>query len=189
MDLLQEDGMLDRLIKVASTPAPLDAILRAHAAYIERLQAITSRGGGHLDADTYVNADSYEAALRSAGSLINLVDAVVGRQAENGLALVRPPGHHALVHNGMGFCVFANVAVAARWAQRQHGIQRIDRGFRRAPRQWHPGYLYDDPRASLARTSTHTCSGRALPPKWEPRPGMGPSSTCLPPHVRRPRLS
>ena len=126
MDLLQEDGILDRLIQVPSTPASLDAVLRVHTpAYLERLQAITARGGGHLDADTYVNGDSYEAALRAAGSLLNLVDAVVGRQAENGLALVRPPGHHALVHNGMGFCIFANVAVAARWAQRQHGIQRV----------------------------------------------------------------
>jgi acetoin utilization deacetylase AcuC-like enzyme len=126
MDLLQEEGMLDQLIQIPSTPAPLEAILRVHTpTYIERLQAITARGGGHLDADTYVNADSLEAAMRSTGSLLNLVDAVVGRQAENGLALVRPPGHHALVHNGMGFCIFANVAVAARWAQRQHGIQRV----------------------------------------------------------------
>ena len=69
MELLQDEGMLERLISVPSAPAPLDAILAVHSpAYLERLQAITGRGGGHLDADTYVNADSYEAALRSAGS-------------------------------------------------------------------------------------------------------------------------
>ena len=118
--------MLAQLISVQSTLAPLDAILSVHSpTYLDRLQKITARGGGHLDADTYVNADSYEAALRSTGSLLNLVDAVVARQADNGFALVRPPGHHALVHNGMGFCIFANVAVAARWAQRRHGMQRV----------------------------------------------------------------
>jgi acetoin utilization deacetylase AcuC-like enzyme len=126
MELLMDEGMLDRLVHVASAPAPLDAILRVHTPqYLERLQIISQRGGGHLDADTYVNGESFEAALRAAGGIMNLVDAVLWKQANNGFALVRPPGHHALVHNGMGFCIFANVAVAARWAQRQHGVQRI----------------------------------------------------------------
>ncbi len=126
MDLLQEENILDRLIQVPSTPAPLDAILQVHTPrYLKRLEQITARGGSHLDADTYVNGSSYQAALRSAGGVLNLVDAVAGRQVENGLALVRPPGHHALAHNGMGFCIFANAAVAARWAQKQHGIQRV----------------------------------------------------------------
>ena len=126
MELLQEEGMLDRLVSVPSAPAPPDAILRVHTPqYLDRLQVITQRGGGHLDADTYVNAQSLEAAQRAAGGILNLVDAVLWKQADNGFALVRPPGHQALVHNGMGFCIFANVAVAARWAQRQHGIQRV----------------------------------------------------------------
>lgn len=126
MDLLSEDGIFDRLVKVTGVSAPLEAVLAVHSpGYIERLQRITGRGGGHLDADTYANRDSYEAALRAAGGLISLVDAVLWRQADNGFALVRPPGHHALVHNGMGFCLFANVAIAARWARRQHGLKRI----------------------------------------------------------------
>lgn len=126
MDLLNEERMLDRLANVAGTAAPLDAVLRVHTStYVERLELITQRGGGYLDADTYVNGDSYEAALRAAGGVINLVDAVLWKQADNGFALVRPPGHHALVHNGMGFCLFANVSIAARWAQRQHGVQRV----------------------------------------------------------------
>ena len=126
MDLLQEEGMQDRLVSVASTAAPVAAILQVHTpAYLDRLAVISQRGGGHLDADTYVNADTYEAALRAAGGVLNAVDAVMWKQANNAFALVRPPGHHALVHNGMGFCIFANVAVAARWAQRQHGVQRV----------------------------------------------------------------
>ncbi|MBW7881561.1 MAG: histone deacetylase [Caldilineaceae bacterium] len=126
MELLADQGVLDNLVNVASTPAPPEAILSVHTPqYLERLQSIASRGGGHLDADTYVNNDSYEAALRSAGGLLNLLDAVMWKQADNGLALVRPPGHHARAHNGMGFCLFANVAVAARWAQKQHGVHRV----------------------------------------------------------------
>lgn len=126
MSLLREDGILDRLITVPSTTAPYEAIVAVHRPqYLERLERVAAAGGGNLDADTYINSDSYEAALRSAGGLLNLVDAVMWKQAQNGFALVRPPGHHALAHNGMGFCIFANVAIAARWAQRQHGVQRV----------------------------------------------------------------
>ncbi len=126
MTLLREDGILDRLITVPSTPAPHESIIMVHRPqYLERVQRVAAAGGGRLDPDTYVNSDSYEAALRSTGGLLNLVDAVMWKQAQNGFALVRPPGHHALVHNGMGFCIFANVAIAARWAQRHHGVQRV----------------------------------------------------------------
>lgn len=126
MELLAEEGMLDKLVSVPSTPAPLDAILAVHTPqYVDRLRDLARNGGGHLDPDTYVTADSYEAALRSAGGLLNLVDAVLWRQADNGFALVRPPGHHALAHQGMGFCLFANAAIAARWAQRHHGVERV----------------------------------------------------------------
>lgn len=126
MELLGEEGMLDKLVTVSSTPAPVEAILAVHTPqYLDRLRTLAQNGGGHLDPDTYVNHDSYEAAMRAAGGVLNLVDAVLWRQADNGFALVRPPGHHALVHQGMGFCLFANAAIAARWAQRHHGIDRV----------------------------------------------------------------
>ncbi len=124
--LLQKDGILRRLQQVLSAPAPLEAILRVHTPqYVQRLQAMAARGGGHIDGDTYVNPDSYQAALLAAGGLLNLTDAVLQGKADNGFALIRPPGHHALSEIGMGFCLFANVAVAARWAQDQHGVDRI----------------------------------------------------------------
>lgn len=124
--LLQDDGILHHLIRVPSSPAPLDAILRVHTAtYIERLQAISARGGGRIDADTYANADSYHAALLAAGGLLNLTDMVLRGQVDNGFALIRPPGHHALEHRGMGFCLLANAAIAARWAQDHHGLERV----------------------------------------------------------------
>jgi acetoin utilization deacetylase AcuC-like enzyme len=126
MELLADEGMLDKLVTVPSTPAPPEAILAVHTPqYLERLQSLARQGGGHLDSDTYVTIDSYEAALRAAGGILNLVDTILWRQADNGFALVRPPGHHALVHQGMGFCLFANAAIAARWAQRHHGVDRV----------------------------------------------------------------
>lgn len=125
-NLLQIDGILHKLQHVSSTPAPLDAVLRVHSrAYVERLESTTLMGGGHLDADTYLTQDSYQAALLSAGGLLNVVDAVLQGRARNGMALVRPPGHHALPHTGMGFCLIANAAVAARWAQDQYGVDRV----------------------------------------------------------------
>jgi len=124
--LLQEDGILDLMLRVPSTAASLDAVQRVHTHhYVERLQSIAMFGGGRIDADTYVNGNSYVAALLAAGGLLNVVDAVMWGQADNGFALVRPPGHHALAYQGMGFCLLANVAIAARWAQDHHGVKRV----------------------------------------------------------------
>jgi acetoin utilization deacetylase AcuC-like enzyme len=125
-NLLQSDGILQHLYPIPSTPAPLDAILRVHTMeYVERVRTLSEQGGGTLDADTYVNSDSYEAARLAAGGVLNLVDAVMTDEADNGFALVRPPGHHALPNRGMGFCLLANIAIAARWAQDRHGAERV----------------------------------------------------------------
>lgn len=124
--LLKVDGILNRLAQVSSTPAPLDAVLRVHSrAYLERMEAAVLLGGGHLDADTYLTHDSYQAALLSAGGLLHVTDAVLQAKAANGMSLGRPPGHHAMPHWGMGFCLLANVAIAARWAQDHYGIARV----------------------------------------------------------------
>ncbi|HRW10075.1 MAG TPA: histone deacetylase [Caldilineaceae bacterium] len=124
--LLQEDGILAELVRVPSSPAPLDAVLRVHThQYVERLQLLSERGGGRIDADTYVNADSYQAALLAAGGLLNMTDMILSGQVDNGFALIRPPGHHALEGRGMGFCLLANAAIAARWAQDHRGVERV----------------------------------------------------------------
>lgn len=124
--LLNQDGILPSLLSVPSTVAPLDAVLKVHSPrYIERLQMSQLLGGGHLDADTYLNADSYYAALLAAGGLLNTLDTVLDGRAQNGFALVRPPGHHALSYIGMGFCLLDNVAIAARWAQEHYGVGRV----------------------------------------------------------------
>ena len=75
--------------------------------------------------DTTVGPRSLEVALMAAGGVLNAVDAVMSRKAANAFCVVRPPGHHARPVQGMGFCIFNNVAIAARYAQRKHGVERV----------------------------------------------------------------
>jgi acetoin utilization deacetylase AcuC-like enzyme len=95
----------------------VEQIERAHTPeHVERIRSITSETW--LDADTPGSATSYEAALLAAGAAIHAA-------ATGGFALVRPPGHHALSDRAMGFCLFNNVAVAARAAQAEQGAARV----------------------------------------------------------------
>lgn len=126
MAALRDVGMLERLTPIEARPATEEELARVHTpGYIAYVQRVAERGGGHLDADTYMNARSYEAAVMAAGGLLALVEAVLEGRVRNGFALVRPPGHHALPDRGMGFCLFNNVAVAARHAQTFPGIRRV----------------------------------------------------------------
>jgi acetoin utilization deacetylase AcuC-like enzyme len=75
--------------------------------------------------DTIISPRSLDAALRATGGALNAVDAVLGGQAQNAFCIVRPPGHHATAIRGMGFCLFNNIAIAARYAQRKHGASRV----------------------------------------------------------------
>ena len=124
--LLEETGTLIRL-----TLIPTRAISEAELAwnhtpdYVAQVCRVADGGGGFLDMDTYVAAASYEAALKAAGGLIELTAAVLEGRLDNGFALVRPPGHHALQSRGMGFCLFNNVALAAYAALETHGLERV----------------------------------------------------------------
>jgi acetoin utilization deacetylase AcuC-like enzyme len=126
MAYLQEQALLPRLVRIPARSASLDELTRCHhARHIERVEEVSLRGGGHLDPDTYVNVYSYEAALQAAGGVIELTTAVLDGRLQNGFALVRPPGHHAVPARAMGFCLFGNVAIAARAAQQLAGVERV----------------------------------------------------------------
>jgi acetoin utilization deacetylase AcuC-like enzyme len=98
-------------------PAPVEAVERCHAAeYVELVRSISAPTW--LDADTPASRTTFEAALLSAGAAIAAVDS-------GGFAIARPPGHHALPAGAMGFCIFNNAAVAARYAQAELGLGRV----------------------------------------------------------------
>jgi acetoin utilization deacetylase AcuC-like enzyme len=93
--------------------------------YVDRIEALSLRGGGQLDQDTVLSERSFEAALHAAGGAVALVDLLLDREAPTGFSAHRPPGHHALSDRGMGFCLFNNVAVAARHALAARGLERV----------------------------------------------------------------
>jgi acetoin utilization deacetylase AcuC-like enzyme len=115
------------LKRVEAPLAEVEAALLAHPErYVEAIRkAIPAEGLTRLDPDTVASPGSWEAALRALGAALHAVDAVVRGEARNAFAAIRPPGHHAETARAMGFCLFNTVAVAARHAQRAHGLGRV----------------------------------------------------------------
>jgi acetoin utilization deacetylase AcuC-like enzyme len=93
--------------------------------HIELIERVAADGGGQIDADTAVSAGSFEAAMHAAGGATVLVDRLLDGSAPAGFSAHRPPGHHAEAARAMGFCLFNNVAVAARHAIDAHGLERV----------------------------------------------------------------
>lgn len=93
--------------------------------YVAAVRAMSERGGGAFDADTLASAGSYRAALRGAGAACAMVEALLAGEAPVGFCGTRPPGHHAERAKAMGFCLFNNVAVAARHALDSLGVARV----------------------------------------------------------------
>lgn len=123
--ILERIKLEDLLVEyIAPEPATINQIATIHGRrYIDQVKAICEHGGGYLDIDTVLSKASYDAALTAAGGAIAAVDAVLDGFS-NAFALVRPPGHHAMPNRGMGFCIFNNVAIAARHAQAK-GLKKI----------------------------------------------------------------
>jgi acetoin utilization deacetylase AcuC-like enzyme len=96
------------------------------AGHVDRIEALSRRGGGMIDMETIVSPGSFEAALHAAGGAIAMVDALLGpERAPSGASLHRPPGHHAEPARAMGFCLFDNVAIGAQHALDEHGARRV----------------------------------------------------------------
>jgi acetoin utilization deacetylase AcuC-like enzyme len=125
-DHLLSDPVLRTLPALPVREADPAAVLGVHTdAHLRRIESAARGGGCWIDPDTYCTDRSHDIALRAAGAAVGAVDAVCAGAAANAFALIRPPGHHATRDRAMGFCLFNNAAVAARAAQRQHGLGRV----------------------------------------------------------------
>jgi acetoin utilization deacetylase AcuC-like enzyme len=124
---LEADGLLAKAVIIEPRPATDDDILRCHtAAYLKIVKEDVADGERRLSTgDTPISAGSLDTARLAAGGVIAAVDAVMAGTVANAFAVVRPPGHHATPTRGMGFCLFNNVAIAARYAQAKHGVKRV----------------------------------------------------------------
>jgi acetoin utilization deacetylase AcuC-like enzyme len=146
VDHFRKTGLLSRLRPHEARDATAEEIALCHdPAYIEVVREVCERGGGWFDADTYLNGRSYAAAVRAVGGVLSAIEAIQNGRDRNALCLVRPPGHHATPRGGMGFCLFNNAAIGARFLRRRvlivdwdvhhgNGTQDI---FEEDPRVWY----------------------------------------------------
>lgn len=138
MNVLRALNWLERegLVLLAPRAASEDELAAVHErGYIREVEEAARRvaeehaAGGRktrrFATDTYVSAKSYEAAIKAAGAPLTAIDAIMKGEIDNAYCLVRPPGHHAVAEAAMGFCLFNNVAVAARYAIDHYGLERV----------------------------------------------------------------
>ena len=149
MDALRGDAALwSSLVEVQAREAARGDIQAAHSPQLyKQVERVVSEGIGYLDADTIVSMRSFDAARHAAGAPCQAIDLIMKGEVRNAFVPVRPPGHHATEERAMGFCLFNNVAVAARYAQQHY--PEIDRV---AILDWDvhhgngtQGIFYDDP--------------------------------------------
>jgi len=121
-----EDEKFAALAREQAPLADLDLVALCHPIdYVEQIREVAPREGMiALDGDTSMSPGSFEAALRAVGGAALAVDEVIGKTAANAFVAMRPPGHHAETVRPMGFCIFNQAAIAARYAQRKHGVTR-----------------------------------------------------------------
>ncbi len=126
VELLDHTGLSAGLMPIAARAAEGSDLTAYHSeAYVERVRQITASGGGETGVGAPASAESWDAALFAAGGGMAAVDVVAHGTVRRAYANVRPPGHHAVADQGMGFCIFNNIVVAAHYARRVFGYQRI----------------------------------------------------------------
>lgn len=124
--LRNEPELLMRVQHVESRHATEAELAIAHdPRYIASVRDLAARGGGRFDADTVASEGSWDAATAGVGAVLDGVDFAFGDGPRRSFCAVRPPGHHAVHAHAMGFCLFGNVAIGARYARKTHGAERV----------------------------------------------------------------
>ena len=125
-DHVRAVGLWGKLTHFAPTPVPPQTVSLVHPhAYRKEIERACRQGPTALDPDTMASPASWDAALRAVGAVTQAIDRVAGGLLTAVFCAVRPPGHHALADRAMGFCLFNNVAIGARYAQQRHNLSRI----------------------------------------------------------------
>lgn len=125
MGLLTKKNVFEKVPLAEPAHAKREDILRVHTQeHFESIKSLSEKGEALIDADTYVNSKSFDAALLSAGGIMSCADKYFEGHKYS-FALVRPPGHHAESNKSMGFCLFNNIAVGAKYAMEKYGLTRI----------------------------------------------------------------
>ncbi len=124
---LKACGLYEKLVPLTPQPASEKWLRKIHTAgYVERARRACAEGDDRLDSDDVpISTKSYDAAVLAAGGVLAAVDAIMADQVTNAFCAVRPPGHHALDDRAMGFCIFNNVAIGARYVQEQYHLARV----------------------------------------------------------------
>lgn len=124
--LLEEKDLFSAFDMINTRDATIDELALIHATeYINRVKQLCDKGGGSLDYDTVLSSNTYRAAILAAGGVIQAARAVLTNRLKYTFALVRPPGHHATCWQGKGFCIFNNIAIAAKYILSNYDINRI----------------------------------------------------------------
>ena len=122
----RDPGLVTSLDHITGRHATADELMLVHdAAYVESVRALSEAGGGRFDADTMASPGSWDAATAGAGCVLDAVDRALSGTNLRSFCAVRPPGHHAIRASAMGFCLFGNVAIAAHYARRTKGLDRV----------------------------------------------------------------
>ncbi|UCE05958.1 MAG: histone deacetylase [bacterium] len=126
MNHLSNIKLLEQLERIEAYAADIEWIATIHTRdYIDSIKKACQQGISHLDADTGICPDSYRIALLAAGGALAAADAVMDKKIANAFCAIRPPGHHAEKSRAMGFCLFNNVAITARYLQKKYQLEKV----------------------------------------------------------------
>lgn len=123
---LQEGDLAEKFVEIPPRMATHEELEWIHTAdYINQIAATRGKLISVLDPDTYASSFSYDTARLAVGGVFSLLDHIFRKDIQNGFALIRPPGHHAEANRSMGFCIFNNIALGARYAMHIYGVQKV----------------------------------------------------------------